>query len=82
MEATSLWGQAGALAGVGIKVVAFLLLTEIQHGLKKLRRFSQLTLHQLVHLCPKFVDMRAFMQEHFHERIPANYSLDQALDRL
>ena len=82
VEATSLWGKAGALAGVGIKVVAFLLLTEIQHGLKKLRRFSQLTLHQLVHLCPKFVDMRAFMQEHFHDRIPANYSLDQALDRL
>ena len=81
VEATSLWGQAGALAGVGIKVVAFLLLTEIQHGLKKLRRFSKLTLHQLVHLCPKFVDMRAFMQEHFHDRIPANYSLDLALAR-
>lgn len=81
VEATSLWGRAGALAGVGIKIVAFLLLTEVQQGLKKLRRFSHLTLHQLVHVCPKFVDMRAFLREHFHERIPANYSLDQALAR-
>ena len=81
VEATSLRGRAGALASVGIKIVAFLLLTEIQQGLKKLRRFSKLTLHQLVHVCPKFVDLRAFLREHFHERIPANYSLDQALAR-
>lgn len=81
VEATSLRGQAGALASVGIKIVAFLLLSEVQQGLKKLRRFSHLTLHQLVHLCPKFVDLRGFLREHFHERIPANYGLDLALAR-
>jgi hypothetical protein len=81
VEATSLQGRAGALAGIGIKVLAYLLLEEVQHGLKKMRRFSQLTLHQLVHVCPRFVDMRAFLREHFHDRIPANYGLDQALAR-
>jgi hypothetical protein len=81
VEATSLQGRAGALAGIGIKVLAYLLLEEVQHGLKRMRRFSQLTLHQLVHVCPRFVDMRAFLQEHFHDRIPANYGLDQALAR-
>jgi len=82
VAASSLRGRAGALACVGIKILAYLLLTLVRRGLKKLRRFSQLTLHQLVHLCPKFVDMRAFLREHFHGRIPANYGLDQALDRL
>jgi len=81
VEATSLQGRAGALAGLGIQVLAYLLLEEVQHGLKKMRRFSQLTLHQLVHVGPRFVDMRAFLREHFHERIPANYGLDQALAR-
>ena len=81
VEATSLRGRAGALAGVGIKVVAFLLLTEVQHKLRKQPRFAHLTLHQLVHVCPKFVDLRAFLREHFHDRIPANYTLDQALAR-
>jgi hypothetical protein len=81
VEATSLRGRAGALAGIGIKVVAFLLLSEVQQQLRKQPRFAHLTLHQVVHVCPKFVDMRAFLQEHFHDRIPANYTLEQALAR-
>jgi len=35
----------------------------------------------VVHVCPKFVDLRAFLREHFHDRIPANYTLEQALAR-
>lgn len=78
----SLRGWAETLACMGIKILAYLLLTLVRRGLKKLRRFPQLTSHESVHLCPKFVDLRAFPREHFHDRIPANYGLDQALDRL
>jgi hypothetical protein len=81
VEAIALRGRSGALAGIGIEGRAYLLLEEVPHGLKKMRRFSQLTLHQLVPVCPRFVDMRAFLREHFHDRIPANYGLDQALAR-
>ena len=82
VAASSLRGRAGALACVGLKILAYVLLTQVCRGLRKLRRFSQLTLHQMVHLCPQFVDMRAFLREHFHDRIPANYGLDKALARL
>lgn len=82
VSASSLRGRAGALAGVGIKIRAYVLLTVVRRGLKKLRRFSPLTLYQLVHLCPQCVDMRAFLREHFQARIPADYGLDQALARL
>jgi hypothetical protein len=82
VAASALRGRAGALACVGIKILAYVLLTQVCRSLRKWRRFSQLTLHQVVHLCPKFVDMRAFLREHFHGRIPANYGLDKALARL
>jgi hypothetical protein len=74
-----LQGRNGAHACVGIKLIGYLIVTMIKQNLRTLKRFRNVTINQLVTLCPKFVDMRQIFKEHFHDLIPENYNLDKAL---
>jgi hypothetical protein len=69
----------GAYACVALKIIAFMVLNLMKQNLRKLKRFRNVTINQLVYLCPQFVDVLQIFKEHFHDLIPQNYSLDEAL---
>jgi len=69
----------GAHACVGIKIIGYLFVNMMKQNLRKLRAFRKVTINQLVELCPKFVDINSIFKEHFHNMIPANYNLNNAL---
>jgi hypothetical protein len=71
--------REGAYACVGIKLISFLVVNMMKHHLRKLKRFRKVTINKLVTLCPKFIDMRQFFKEHFHDILPDHYGLDEAL---
>lgn len=74
-----LQGREGAHACVGIKIISYLVVNMMKQNLRKLTRFRNITINKIVNLCPKFVDIRQFFKEHFHDIIPENYGLDEAL---
>jgi hypothetical protein len=74
-----LQGREGAYACVGIKLISYLVVNMMKQNLRKLTRFRNITLNKIVNLCPTFVDIRQFFKEHFHEIIPENYGLAEAL---
>jgi hypothetical protein len=69
----------GARAGVGIKVVGYLLLLRLQIALKRYRRFARISMDRLVKLCQQFFDPIPVFQEHFHLLPIDNISIDQYL---
>jgi len=72
-------GREGAHACVGVKMIGYLIVNMMKQNLRKLNRFRNVTINQLINLCPQFVDMRQIFKEHFHDLIPDNYNLDKAL---
>jgi hypothetical protein len=56
-----------------------LIVSMMKQNLRKLKRFRNVTINKLVNLCPKFIDIRQFFKEHFHDLVPENYGLDEAL---
>lgn len=74
-----LQGREGAYACVGIKLISYLVVNMMKQNLRKLTRFRNITLNKIVNLCPIFVDIRQFFKEHFHEIVPENYGLAEAL---
>lgn len=73
--------REGAYACVGIKLISYLFVNMMKQNLRKLKRFRNISINKIVKLCPKFVDIRQFFKEHFHDVIPENYGLDEALAR-
>ncbi len=73
--------REGAYACVGIKIISYFVVNMMKQNLRKLKRFRNITINKIVNLCPTFVDMRQIFKEHFHDVIPENYSLDEALAR-
>jgi len=71
--------REGAHACVGIKIISYLVVNMMKQNLRTLKRFRNITINKIVHLCPTFVDMRQFFKEHFHDVIPEYYGLDEAL---
>jgi hypothetical protein len=69
----------GAHACVGIKIIGYLFVNMMKQNLRKLKVFRKITINQLVELCPKFVDINQIFKEHFHNIIPSNYNLNNAL---
>lgn len=55
----------GARAGVGIKVVGYLLILRLQIALKRYRRFARISMDRLVTLCQQFFDPIPVFQAHF-----------------
>ncbi len=76
-----LQGRNGAHACVGLTVIEFLLVNGMKQRLRKLRRFRNVTINQLVELCPQFVDMRQILNTIFSDLIPLQYGLEEALCR-
>ncbi len=73
--------REGAYACVGIKIISYFVVNMMKQNLRKLKRFRNITINKIVNLCPTFVDMRQIFKEYFHDVIPENYSLDEALAR-
>lgn len=71
--------REGAYACVGIKIIGYLVVNTMKQNLRKLRAFRNVTINQLVELCPKFIDMMSIFKEHFQSIIPNNYNLNNAL---
>ena len=71
--------REGAHACIGLKIIAYMVLNMMKQNLRKLKRFKNITINKLVNLCPKFVNIIDVFKEHFHELIPNNYSLNEAL---
>ncbi len=71
--------REGAHACVGIKIIGYLVVNLMKQNLRKLTRFRNMTINKIVNLCPKFVDIRQLFKEHFHDVIPENYGLGEAL---
>jgi len=69
----------GARAGVGIKVVGYLLILRLQIALKRYRRFARISMDRLVTLCQQFFDPIPVFQAHFHLLPIDNISIDQYL---
>lgn len=69
----------GARAGVGIKVIGYLLILRLQIALKRYRRFARISMDRLVTLCQQFFDPIPVLQEHFHLLTIDNISMDQYL---
>ncbi|MCP4285278.1 MAG: transposase [Gammaproteobacteria bacterium] len=76
-----LHGRAGAHACIGLKVIEYLILNTMKQRLRRLRRFRHVTIHQLVHLCPHFVECRQILAALFPDMIPRQYGLEEALCR-
>ncbi len=76
-----LQGRDGAHACIGLKIIEYLILNMIKQSLRKFRRFRRVTIHQLVHLCPHFVESRQMLASLFPDLIPAQYGLEEALCR-
>lgn len=76
-----LHGRAGAHACIGLKVIEYLSLNTMKQRLRTLRRFRHVTIHQLVHLCPHFVEWRQILAALFPGMIPRQYGLEEALCR-
>jgi len=72
-------GREGAHACIAIKIISFLIVNRMKQNLRKFKRFKNITINKLVNLCPKFVDVREILKEHFHGLIPPNHTLDKAL---
>jgi hypothetical protein len=79
LGAMHLQDREGAYACVGIKIISYVVVNMMKQNLRKLKRFRNITLHKIVNLCSKFVDMRQIFNEHFHDVIPESYGLDEAL---
>jgi hypothetical protein len=79
LDSMKLQERHGAHACVGIKIIGYLFVNMMKQNLRKLRAFSKVTINQLVELCPKFVDINSIFKEHFHDIIPTNYNLNNAL---
>jgi len=73
--------REGAHACVGIRIISYLVVNMMKQNLRALTRFRDITINKIVNLCPKFVDIRHLFKEHFHDLIPENYGLDEALAR-
>lgn len=71
--------REGAYACVGLKIMGYIVVNMVKQRLRKRRCFNNVTINQLVELCPKFVDIRKVFKEHFHAIIPDNYNLENAL---
>jgi len=71
--------REGAHACVGIKLIGYLIVNRLKQNLRKLQRFRNVTINTLVNLYPKFIERRQFFKEHFHDFVPENYGLDEAL---
>jgi len=69
----------GAHACVGIKIIGYIFVNMMKQNLRKLRAFSKSNISHLVELCPKFIDINSIFKEHFHDIIPINYNLNNAL---
>jgi hypothetical protein len=69
----------GARAGVGIKVVGYLLILRLQIALKRYRRFARISMDRLVSLCQHFFDPIPVFQQHFHLLPIDNISIDEYL---
>ena len=69
----------GARAGVGIKVIGYLLILRLQIALRRYRRFARISMDRLVTLCQQFFDPIPVFQEHFHLLPIDNISMDQYL---
>ena len=74
-----LQSREGAHACVAIKIISYLTVNMMKQNIRKLKRFKNVTINKLVNLCPKFVDVKQILKEHFHGIIPENYTLDKAL---
>jgi hypothetical protein len=74
-----LQSREGAHAGNAIKIISYLTVNMISLHIRKLKRFKNVTINKLVNLCPKFVDVKQILKEHFHGIIPENYTLYKAL---
>ena len=81
LGAMHLQDREGAYACVGIKIISYLVVNMMKQHLRKLTRFRNITINKIVNLCSTFVDMRQIFKEHFHDVIPENYGLDEALAR-
>jgi len=57
LGAMHLRGREGAYACVGVKVIAYLVVSMMRQNLRRLGRFRNVTISRLVRLCPKFVDV-------------------------
>lgn len=73
--------REGAHACVGLTIISYLVVNMMKQNLRTLTRFRNITINKIVNLCPKFVDIRYIFKEHFHDVIPENYGLDEALAR-
>jgi hypothetical protein len=51
----------------------------VGRNLRKLEHFGGVTINKLVNLCPKFVDVKQILKEHFHSILPKNHTLGKAL---
>ena len=71
--------REGVHACVAVKIISYLIVNMMKQNIRKLKRFKNVTINQLVNLCPKFVDVKKILKEHFHSIIPENYTLDKAL---
>lgn len=71
--------RGGAHACVAIKIISYLIVNFMKQNIRKLKRFKNVTINQLVNLCPKFVDVKQILKEHFYSIIPKKYTLDKAL---
>ena len=71
--------REGAHACVAIKIISYLTVNMMKQNIRKLKCFKNVTINKLVNLCPKFVDVKQILKEHFHDIIPENYTLDKAL---
>lgn len=79
LGAMHLRGREGAHACVGIKIIAYLVVSMMRQNLKRLGRFRNVTISGLVGLCPKFVDVRQIFKELFPGIVPGSHTLDDAL---
>jgi hypothetical protein len=74
-----LQNREGAHACVGLNIISYLVVNMLKQNLRKLKRFRNITINKIVNLCSQFVDIRQIFKEHFHDVIPENYGLDEAL---
>lgn len=79
LDSMKLQERHGAYACVGLKIIGYLVVNMMKQNLRKFKAFTKVTINQLIELCPKFIDIKSIFKEHFHNIIPTNYNLNNAL---